>query len=68
MVLFFAMMGVMIVLVPPYLQTWLAGYSWLPTPLPMIASYLLMVLILAVFLGIFAIIFFSVNRKRGGGP
>jgi hypothetical protein len=65
-VVFFTILGVMLIVVPPYLETWLTTFSWLPIPLPKILSYLLMLLVFGLFLGIFSIVMFAVNRKRGG--
>ena len=60
------MMGIMLVIVPPYLETWLAGYAWLPIPLPKILSYLLMLLVFGIFLSVFSIVAFAMKRKAKG--
>ena len=65
-VIFFTMLGIMLVVVPPYLEGWLAGYAWLPVPLPKILSWFLMLLVFGMFLGIFSIVAFAIKRKAKG--
>ena len=64
MAAFFILLGIMIVTLQPYLASWLSGYMM--APLHVLISWILMLIIIAVFLGIFALIIIISSKRRRG--